>query len=108
MEIRLTTTFEMYKGTPRGNYCTLPTRDVEILTDPDRCNECGKTLVYTGTPGNFDPWTHEDGSPGRNIAPVQRCYYCRGTDSLSHVAGSWHDGVNCARCGGERGYPIGD
>lgn len=104
----MTTTFEKYNGTQRQNYCTLPTIDVEILTEPPACSDCGKPLIHTGKPGDFHPWQHEDGSPGRNLAPVQSCTYCGSTEHLTRVTGAWHDGTHCGRCGGERGYPIGD
>lgn len=104
----MTTTFGRFNGTPGGNDCTLPTRDVEILADPELCTECRKPLVHQGNPGDFDPWQHSDGYHGRNIIPVPRCHYRRGMNDRTRVSGAWHDGVRSDRCGGEHRHPIGD
>ncbi|MBM4574938.1 hypothetical protein GS896_25570 [Rhodococcus hoagii] len=103
----MATTLETYKGQQARNYCTLPTKDVEILDGPRRCATCEKPVAYDHTGGLY-PWQHTDGSGEHKIIVKSRCEYCGGEDDLISTAEAWHDSLRCGRCGGETGYAIGD
>lgn len=106
----MTTTFEVYAGTQRGNYCSLPTKDVPILPDLHVCDKCDQLILYVEHPASWRRvWLHVVDSPldEHRITPKVRCRYCH-----SHAAvfrqHAWHDAVECPRCGGVDGFAIGD
>ena len=39
-------TLETYKNSKRGNYCTLPTIDVEILPETRHCRVCNGVVEF--------------------------------------------------------------
>lgn len=104
-------TLEAFKDARRGNYCTLPTIDVEILPDIHHCNTCGFLVMYEPHPrGGLGSWAHTDKTvPGHGyIAPKTRCRYCHSEDDATYHQHAWHDAVECERCGGIDGYAVGD
>jgi hypothetical protein len=116
----MSTTLEQFAGKRPGNYCTLPTIDVEILNPPLRCAHCGGTVTRVQNPNPAVTWQdlvlkHEHPTScryeeSRMGSVVQRCRYC-GTDDPAHlrnVQASWSDETHCSRCGGVNGYAIGD
>ena len=130
----MTTTFEKYKGTQRGNYCTLPTIDVEIIDSPRFC--AGKDWIppvgesAPGNRGSYGPvcnkpvhwdkdskampgmgwWAHDDGSTGHHISPYMRCVYCGNAEpgTVHYRQEPYSDETSCDRCGGVDGRAIGD
>jgi hypothetical protein len=112
----MTTTFEKFKGTKRGNYCTLPTIDVEIIDPAPYCRYCDGEMVYnpTGDPFGHGRYEHkaepEPGTCKFGGQVASRCTYCgtneKGVVTFSHE--SWSDETSCSRCGGVHGYAIGD
>lgn len=109
----MTTTFEKYQGTQRGNYCTLPTIDVEIIEPPGYCRNCSGVMVYDPKARLFGAWVHEtEPEPGtcRYASVASRCGYC-GTNEKGVVVfhqRAYSDETECSRCGGVSGYGIGD
>lgn len=116
------TTFAKYQGTQRGNYCTLPSIDVEIVKRPPLCayrgwgesrseTPCGKELVWfkEGSYG-LGKHVHADGSTDHSAQSHGVCRYCgaNGFDEISHHQHAYSDETECARCGGINGYGIGD
>lgn len=108
----MTTTLERWGGTKRHNYETLPTIDVEILPDIRHCEKCGGEMVWDAKGGYFGQggYVHADGSDHGYAPPVTRCRYCRTEDPalVSYIQHAWYDTVECKRCGGDDGHPIGD
>lgn len=107
----MTTTFEKFAGTRRWNYCTLPTKDVEILPDHNICDVCNTLVMYV-PPSNYGlgHWVHVVDSPVDNphvVTPRVRCRYCNSHDAKFRQH-AWYDAVECNRCGGVDGYAIGD
>lgn len=124
------TTFERYPPGWYQNYCTRPTHDVEILDPERRCAVCGDTLTFVKQGFSFG-WVHDNATepdlrtyevkqPGdtrHRPAPRGRCSFC-GAENGQVVDGetvhlfpshhAWHDQVECSRCGGISGFPIGD
>ena len=100
----MATTLETFAGARRGNYCTLPTIDVEILPDIHHCQTCGETVIY-----QQHRWLHGNHlTPDHGwIAPKVMCRYCHSEDAVYHQH-AYHDAIECNRCGGVDGYAIGD
>lgn len=112
-ETLVTTTFEKFKGTRPGNYCTLPTIDVEIVNPDAYCRVCNGAMVYVPNPplsGRYEHVTEPEPGTCRFGTPASRCHYC-GTNeagvAVSHQR-AWSNEIDCARCGGRWGYGIGD
>lgn len=118
------TTFERWNGTQRGNYCTLPTIDVEIIENPEaycayqgygenrKETPCGRAIHDTKEGPSYSPtsWKHVDGNDDHRAATPSRCHYC-GTNEFGVVVfkqQSWSDESECSRCGGVLGFAIGD
>lgn len=116
------TTFAKWKGTQRGNYCTLPSIDVPIVKLPSLCayrgygetrsdTPCGKELVWdkAGSYG-MGKHVHADGSTDHSAQSHGVCRYCgaNGFDEISHHQRAYSDETECSRCGGINGYGIGD
>lgn len=105
----MTTTKEKYADARRGNYCTLPIHDVEILPDEHHCEKCGETVIYDPDKGYFGEWVHEDPFNVDHRADIKvRCPYCHSEDDAVYRQHPWHDAVECSRCGGVDGRAIGD
>lgn len=101
----MTTTFEKYANTQRGNYCTLPTINVEIVEPRPACKTCDQPITYSG--GRY---FHSNGDTEHYASPRPTCRYC-GTnepDVVVYHQRSWSDELECSRCGGIDGHPIGD
>lgn len=109
----MTTTFEKYKGAKRGNYCTLPTIDVEIIQPAAYCRKCGGAMVWNPKAQHGGRWEHETPpEPGGCTSgeAATRCQYC-GTNEAGVVVyhqRPYSDEIDCSRCGGVWGYGIGD
>lgn len=106
----MTTTFEKFAGTRSGNYCTPPTKDVEILGDNRVCETCNQLVMQLEhPPGWRTVWVHVVDSPAaeHRITPRVRCRYCHSHEAKFRQH-AWHDAVECDRCGGVDGYAIGD
>jgi len=108
----MTTTFEKFKSTRAGNYCTLPTKDVEILNPTPVCDTCEGELVWNPKGGWLKTGDFEHvGATTCTYARVRAtCKYC-GTNEKGVVVykqHAWHDANECSRCGGVDGYAIGD
>lgn len=107
----MTTTFEKWSGTQRGNYCTLPTKDVEIVELEKYCVRCGVLLRWN--PKGFHGWGEwEHAYPALctySEAPLT-CRYCGCNDPnlVKYRQMSYSDETHCARCGGVSGHGIGD
>lgn len=109
----MSTTLEMFADAKRGNYCTLPTIDVEILPDVHHCKTCDEQLVYDPNGGSYGmgEWLHADPTipkAAHYVSPKVRCRYCHSEDDAVYRQHAWHDAVECSRCGGIDGYAIGD
>lgn len=108
----MTTTFEKFKGTQRGNYCDLPSIDVEIIENPVRtCKTCGEVVVFnpSGGPYQWGEWEHAT-KKDHTASIHSTCFYCGCNDPelVKYRQHAWHDAVECERCGGSHGYAIGD
>lgn len=104
-------TSEKYAGQRAGNYCTLPTRDVEILPDTRFCDTCGVQADYQPGPGGgMGSWVHVGSASEHGyISPKTRCTYCHNQESdVVYRQHAWYDAVECGRCGGVDGRAIGD
>ncbi|APD19316.1 hypothetical protein SEA_CEPENS_90 [Mycobacterium phage Cepens] len=102
------TTFQKYRGKRAGNYCTLPTIDVEILPDERQCEKCGVPVVRKESTDLIQRFRHADGSDADHyVSPATRCRYCHSHDAV-YRQHAWHDAIECPRCGGVDGYAIGD
>lgn len=108
----MATTLEKFAGARRGNYCTLPTVDVEILTDASVCEKCGTEVVYDPKAGTYSgKWVHaQPATEDHFVAPRTRCSYCGTQDpsEVTYVQAAYSDEVRCTRCGGVNGFGIGD
>lgn len=98
----------------RGNYCTLPTIDVEIIPSSDRtphCATCGGDLVDTNA-GDVWAWpeyTHAvEPDVKHYISRRATCQYCGSDEHTTSHQRSWSDELDCSRCGGTTGFAIGD
>lgn len=119
----MTTTFERWNGTQRGNYCTLPTIDVEIIDPEPYCayqgyganrsaTPCGRAIHDTKEGPSYMPatWKHVDGNEDHRADRPSQCRYC-GTNEFGVVVSkqyAWYDATECSRCGGVVGYALGD
>jgi len=95
----------------RGNYCTLPTIDVEIITDKTvHCLKCGSVLINDDPNSIFSKWRHQDPAldDDHRADRMARCHYCGGEGTTTHGMHAWHDSSDCSRCGGSYGFPLGD
>lgn len=96
----------------RLNYCTLPTIDVEVLTEqPNHCGTCGGEAVNlnAGQGYGLPNWVHTDPEAEQHyISPRPTCTYCGSDEGTTYRQHSWYDAIECTRCGGENGWPIGD
>ena len=110
----MTTTLEEYANARRGNYCTLPTIDVEILPNVKHCETCGREVAWVKT-SFAGMWAHvedeqRDGEEAHIGRPRAFCVYCHndepGTVEFRQL--SWSDEMSCSRCGGVDGRAIGD
>ena len=105
----MATTLDKYRGAKARNYCSLPTRDVEIL-EPDHKCECGTKLTWDKDAGYFGRWEHAgDAGECTYATPRPTCTYCGATgEEVTFHQQAWSDETHCARCGGINGYGIGD
>jgi hypothetical protein len=104
------TTFEVYANAPRGNYCTLPIRDVEILPDVHHCKTCNEEVAFDKSVKPFGSFVHASSSAEDHgyVSIKTRCAYCNSEDDAVYYQHAWHDAVECSRCGGVDGRAIGD
>lgn len=104
MSTTLSTTFT------RDNYCSLPTTDVEIITDKTvHCEHCAGEIIYDPAKGVFGGYKHrKDPAEDHRASPIPRCHYCGGEGTVTHHQHAWHDSADCSRCGGSYGFAIGD
>lgn len=95
----------------RGNYCSLPTIDVEILEHTTlHCQTCSGELVNANhSSASFPDWQHAlSAAYDHRAQPKARCYYCGAEDTVTHTQHAWHDSSDCSRCGGSLGFALGD
>jgi hypothetical protein len=106
----MTTTFEEFAGTQAGNYCTLPKNDVEILPEIHHCKDCGVVIVWEKERGAFGwgEYVHTEETACSYASPRAFCRYCHAEDGVKTYQRAWSDDVECERCGGVKGYPLGD
>lgn len=126
----MTTTFEKFPASWYQNYCSRPTKDVEIIDPAPLCDvapffkDRGKYGEYgpkCHKPIHWDPeapspiygkgaHVHDDGSTEHRPRAVNRCYYCGNNEpgTVHYRQMSYSDETWCDRCGGRHGYPIGD
>lgn len=119
----MTTTLVKFADATRGNYSTLPTIDVEIISPEPLCGArhridgesvaCFKPIVDTGVKqhGMFPVYAHADGTnAGEYVCRSTQCGYCGTNDPelVRYRQHPWHDAVECDRCGGVTGRAIGD
>lgn len=110
----MTTTFEKFKDARPGNYCTLPTIDVEIVSPPAYCTKCNGTMVWDPKANHGSGGLVHETAPDPDVcrwaSAATRCQYCgtneRGVAVFHQRA--WSDEIHCSRCGGVHGYGIGD
>lgn len=107
------TTFEKYRGDRAGNYCTLPTVEVEILPDVHHCVTCGEQVTFNPTTGFGGSWGHveETGLVAEGPHPARprvRCGYCHSEAEAEFVHSAYSDETRCSRCGGVTGFGVGD
>ena len=104
-------TLEKYADARRGNYCTLPSKDVEILPDIRLCESCGLEIRYekAAPRDGLGSWRHVDSAAPSHgyVGPKTRCRYCHSQKAV-YRQHAWYDAVECDRCGGVDGYAIGD
>ena len=103
-------TFEAFKGVPAGNYSSMPTIDVEILPPAGhRCVDCDAEIKFHMP--TFS-WSHLDEAAADHgrVSPGRVCHYCnnRNQDEVIFSFQSYSDQIECSRCGGITGRPIGD
>lgn len=109
----MSTTFEVYANQRVGNYCTRPSKDVEILPDVRVCASCRTLLepvpLPKGASWGIQSWKHAEPTACEStyIRAADRCRYCHSQDA-KYRQHAWHDAVECDRCGGIDGYAIGD
>lgn len=99
------------------NYASKPTIDVEVLTPEHHlCDECdGAIENQAESKYGLPKWAHLDPestcpSVGHYVRVRSRCYFC-GTQeagAVTLIQRSWNDSIECSRCGGDNGFPIGD
>lgn len=102
----------VFAGKRAGNYCTNPTKDVEVVYEPHHCAGCGEEVFYNRSAGSVGNWEHtvEQPEPRHYCMPRPHCQFC-GTDergSVEYKAYAWYDATECSRCGGVTGYALGD
>ena len=105
----------MSKKFSRGNYCSLPSKDVPILNGgKQHCRKCGGELEYVKE-GPFGNWFHvnqsdKDSCGEKSYSNPGSCIYCGTTNGkfLQFAQKSWSNETTCLRCGGVNGYGIGD
>ena len=102
---------EKFANAKRGNYCDLPSIDVDILPDVYLCADCDEPVEYDAGAGTYGlgKWFHisPDAADHGYISRRTRCRYCHSQDA-QYRQHAWHDAVECARCGAADGHPIGD
>ena len=104
----MATTLETFAKAKRGNYCTLPTIDVDILPDIHHCKTCNGKVEYDPKLGTFGAYKHVGfHSEHGYVSPKTRCHYCRSEEAV-YRQHAWHDAIECDRCGGQWGHAIGD
>lgn len=129
----MTTTFETYPVGWYQNYCSRPTKDVEIIESQPICDGADFIPpVGESSPGNrgsygpkchkpierkpdakswdFNPWQHVDGSDSHHVRNAITCRFCGNNEpgTVHYKQESWSDQTTCDRCGGSNGYAIGD
>lgn len=114
----MTTTFAKFADATRGNYCTLPKLDVEILPAVRHCQGCGEELRWDPDAGPFGTGRHVHVKPDVELADGGQhyvtartwCSYCHNDEpgTVHFHQRSWSDETECDRCGGVQGYAIGD
>lgn len=109
----MNTTFEKYPPGWYANYASRPTNDVEIIECDPTCSKCYQPVREIDRDAyGWRRWGHVSDNPdcGTYVSLSTTCEYC-GTNDPQHVTfsfGSYSDDVRCSRCGGYRGFPIGD
>jgi hypothetical protein len=108
----MTTTFEANKNLRRGNYCTLPTIDVEIVDLEKYCTnkKCGVLVRWNAKADYFGRHEHIYATECSYPQTSTTCLYCGCNDPrlVKYKQMSYSDETHCARCGGVSGYGIGD
>ena len=105
MATTLSTSFE------RRNYSTLPSIDVEIIEDTTvHCEHCNGELVNANHSSHPTPdWQHRVSAAYDHRAKrIARCSYCGAEGTVTQHSHAWYDSVDCSRCGGSVGFPLGD
>lgn len=102
---------EKYAGLKRGNYCDLPSIDVDILPDVYLCRDCDEEVAYDakGGPYSLGKWGHvsPDAAEHGYVSNRTRCRYCHSQEA-KYRQHAWYDAVECDRCGAVDGHAIGD
>lgn len=106
------TTMQKFTG-QAPNYSTYPKVDVEILDGPQHCDKCEAEVTYDPNgPYGMGKWVHTDPDTADHgfVAPRTRCRYCHTEDrtEVAYRQHAWYDAVECERCGGVDGRPLGD
>jgi len=93
-----------------ASYSSNPTKRVSVLEKGKQiCKKCNGEMIYDKSSGTFGSWRHVDGGDC-NGSTSGVCSYCGTTDPkhLSFKMQNYSDESHCSRCGGVRGYAIGD
>jgi hypothetical protein len=103
---------EKVAGKRAGNYCTNPSKDVEVLERPHHCKGCGGELRYDRELSYFGAWVHvAEVADCRYASPKEFCSFCGAEGAEEGVRfrqHAWYDATECERCGGVHGFALGD